>query len=282
VKRSLISTVILAAVFAGVQLSGQTSQVGTRSVEKPIEVKMRPNETQDDLIARGKFEAQREIVQEANGVSVNSITTANNGRIVSDRIKAWFKGHLTNLRWTPPEGEFVPANDGIRWKVVLRADVTPPVESTFGVKVETDPRQILIVGELMHINVTTTEDAYVYIFNIFGDGKVTALLPNKMHKDNRVRANVPLQFPSAQEDEQGIRLRATLMENQVDSEEEILVVATKQNIDLIGGDFKEAFIFKDFNPNETGSLDKLEEKLFEASRSGTAEDSVRYQIIRRR
>jgi hypothetical protein len=52
-------------------------------------------------------------------------------------------------------------------------------------------------GEAVHIFVQTSEDAYVTVFNVGPSGQAIQLFPNAFQTNNFVRANVPVEIPSA-------------------------------------------------------------------------------------
>lgn len=89
-------------------------------------------------------------------------------------------------------------------KISAQSIIVNPVAPALSVKVWTnknpDGTQIpnYQVGEKITLNVKATEDAYVYLFNVDGSGKVDQLLPNTYAAgSNFVKANTTKSFPSA-------------------------------------------------------------------------------------
>ena len=89
-------------------------------------------------------------------------------------------------------------------KISAQSIIVNPVTPDLSVRVWTDknPDGTQIpnyrVGEKINLNVQTNQDAYVYLFNVDGDGKVDQLLPNRYASGaNFVRANTVKSFPTA-------------------------------------------------------------------------------------
>ena len=89
-------------------------------------------------------------------------------------------------------------------KISAQSIIVNPVQPDVGVRVYTDKNPDgtqtpdYRVGEKITINVVTNQDAYVYLFNIDGSGKIDQLLPNRFASGaNFVKANVVKSFPAA-------------------------------------------------------------------------------------
>ncbi|AWN24202.1 S-layer protein [Deinococcus irradiatisoli] len=89
-------------------------------------------------------------------------------------------------------------------KISAQSIIVNPAQPDLGVKVWTDknPDGTKVpdykVGEKIVLNVSTTQDAYVYLFNVDGSGKVDQLLPNRFASGaNFVKANTVKSFPAA-------------------------------------------------------------------------------------
>lgn len=287
-KKLLITMCVIGVLGSGIRLRSQTAPATTansaalkvRKVEAQVEVAMNPGESQSDLRNRAVDQARREIVEKANGTSVRSITALNNAQVLLDLIHASSEGLVLNP-------EFLENGPGIQgqafiWKVRLRADVTEPrtiqQDPDFKIQINLDS-ELLRPDDRLHLTVRTTKDAYVHIFNVFADGSVTVLLPNRFHTDKHLAANTDLRFPSQAEERQGLSLVASLPKDQLDTAESIVVVATKRDVDLVQSDFKEA-VLKEFEPGSTGLLSQLALKLFNLGDSEWVQNVATYRIVR--
>ncbi|WP_293909253.1 DUF4384 domain-containing protein [Deinococcus sp.] len=88
-------------------------------------------------------------------------------------------------------------------KISAQSIIVNPVQPDVSVRVYTDKNPDgsqtpdYRVGEKITINVITNQDAYVYLFNIDGSGKIDQLLPNRFASGaNFVKANVVKSFPA--------------------------------------------------------------------------------------
>ena len=243
---------------------------------------MYANESQKDVENRALTEARVEALKKVNGVRVNSMSVVENHRLLVDLITAATEGHILGEE----KIDSVPVvTDGrFKWRVHYLFEVAPPRElhfdPSFKVRVAID-RTVLVPGDPLRFTVTTSKDAYIHVFDVLADHSVAVLLPNSLHRDKRVSANVPLTFPSPAEEQRGIRLLASLPPNQIDATEEIVVIATKDDVDLIETDFREA-VFKTFENGNNVLVDKLYRKLFQLPDSGWIQDVAPYRIVGKR
>jgi hypothetical protein len=51
-------------------------------------------------------------------------------------------------------------------------------------------------GDELNVTVTSGEPGYLYLLDCVPSGEVRCLFPNRVQKDNRIRANQPVQIPS--------------------------------------------------------------------------------------
>lgn len=90
---------------------------------------------------------------------------------------------------------------------------------------ENDPKKrIYYLDDDIYINVKTTCDCYVHIFNLDSNGDLTMLLPNNDCKNNKLKANTYFTFPV--EEDASIQLQPPL------GKDIIKVIATLAPIDF--------------------------------------------------
>ncbi len=85
-------------------------------------------------------------------------------------------------------------------------------------------RNVYKEGDPLVIDVRTSKDSYLYVFNIAPDQSVSVLLPNKNLKDNFVKKSTLVQVPPKKS---GVTYRATLLPEQESFQEIIKIIAIK-------------------------------------------------------
>lgn len=245
---------------------------------------------ENETIAEGRRhalnEARRNAIGKANGIEVTGKTIVENLQLAVDLVAAYEEGLIVSeeILESRPEVLSLGGNHFINWNVRLRAQVTPPRkvrhDPDFQARVDIN-KSVFTEGETMTITVKPTRDAYLHIFNVGADGSVTTLVPNRYHRDKFVRAGTSFRFPSADEERQGIRLTAALAENSASSEEKITIIATRQDIDLVGTDFQEA-VFKVYDGKTTGLITNLNQKLSALADTDWVQDVTAYRIFKRK
>lgn len=278
--RKLILIQCGAAVFAlGLRIwaQGAGQEPELRPAVAEVELPLGEKETKTDLMNRARNQARAEALANANGVRIDSMTAVNNGKVLLDLVNASARGILVNETFTE-----LPPSDSFRYRVKFEGKALPPrqihLDPSFTVKVAVDQDGVFRPGDLMHLTIRSTADASIHVFNVFADGSVTVLIPNRYHTDKTIRANTDLVFPSPAEEQQGIKLKAALLPNQKDASESIVVIATKEPVDLVGSDFKEA-ILKEFDASNTGGITQLALKLLRLGDAAWTQSVETYRIV---
>ena len=244
------------------------------------------NETLAEGRRNAMNDARRNAIAKANGTEVTGKTIVENSQVAVDLVAAYEEGLIVNEQILEDKPEVVSGGGKyfINWIIRLQAQVTKPR------KIRHDPnfratidvgKPVFTEGDNMAITVKPTRDSYIQIFNVGADGAVTALVPNRYHRDKLVRAGAAFRFPSMEEERQGIRLTATLSDNATSSEEKITVIATLRDVDLVGTDFQEA-IFKVFDGKTTGLITNLNQKLSALADTEWVQDTTAYKIFKRK
>jgi len=125
----------------------------------------------------------------------------------------------------------------------------------------------------MIINVKSTKDCYIYIFNILSDETVTTLMPNQYSNDNFLSRNDSLIIPS----KGGVinRLRIDIPEGTKQATELIMILAIKANKDSMKKDFN--LIMGDYNM----ALNELMEFIIDFPMNQVAQLNLPYVIKER-
>jgi hypothetical protein len=90
-------------------------------------------------------------------------------------------------------------------------------------------------GDKMTIEITSTKDCYIYVFNIWSDETVGMLLPNQYMDENFLGKGKTLQFPPKEGKISGFKVG--LLENTTQATEMIIVLAIKAEKIGVNKDF---------------------------------------------
>lgn len=194
-----------------------------------------PAEAQALAIRRARNSA----VEMVCGVRIQSETLVENLVLQSDFIHQVSYGRIIN-------------EEILQWDVILDQDepTKPPEISYFvsmkvGVqeeKGEPDPfykvnvklnKSVYESGEEMVISVSATMGGYLTVLNFSADDTVTLLFPNKLRKDNKIKAQQNFQIPSPQDREQLIKFQVATLPGHKKDTEYIKVISTRGPIDLL-------------------------------------------------
>jgi hypothetical protein len=134
-------------------------------------------------------------------------------------------------------------------------------------------RQSLVAGEELKITVQASSDSYVHLFGIDSQGIVTVLFPNRYRRNNFIKAREVLAFPSPDD---RFDLKPVLPPNLTEVQEMVSVVATRQKIDLVGSDFKEAD--RVYGTGDSGVYQSLMQKLDRLSKADWTQETASYRI----
>jgi hypothetical protein len=243
------------------------------------------NQTLGEAKRAALNEALRKAVEKANGVQITGKTVLENSQVAVDLVQAFAEGLIVDQEIIDNRPEVMGTGGKffVNWKVRVKARVTPPKVVRHDPNFTTDvslEKSVFTEGENLVLSVTATRDAYIHVFNVGSDGAVTTLVPNRYHRDKLVRAGTTFRFPSADEQRQGIRLTATLPAGMPSSEEKVTVIATRQDVDLVGTDFQEA-VFKVYDGQTTGLITSLNEKLSKLADADWFQDVAAYRIFKR-
>jgi len=119
---------------------------------------------------------------------------------------------------------------GCRYAAHIRACIVPLTDhSDKGFKVDvTLNRTRFVDGDEGLIQVTTTRDAYLYIYSVDVDWNAAMLFPNDFVPDNHMKAGQAFAFPSEDLKRRGVRVKARLPAGATVSAEMIRVIASKE------------------------------------------------------
>jgi hypothetical protein len=97
-------------------------------------------------------------------------------------------------------------NELLKYQVKLKA-VVEPTRGERNPALSLDlsvNRNVLKSGEQLVITARSSENGYLYLFDFLADNSVLLMFPNPISPDNAIKANRPLQIPTATEQKRGI------------------------------------------------------------------------------
>lgn len=123
----------------------------------------------------------------------------------------------------------LPGCRGCRFAATIKSCILPvPEQSDKGFRVDVDlSRTRWVVGDEGWIRVTSTKDAFLYLYNVDLEGNASLLFPNDYAQENRVTAGEPLIYPSEELRRRGLQLMAGLRPGATMSAEMIRAIASK-------------------------------------------------------
>lgn len=251
------------------------------AVDKWIEVTAEAvngeNETLEQGFRRALDTARRDALEKGVGVEVSGQTLTYNNQVVEDLIKTLARGYVIEEKLLAKKRYM--HGDSLVHQVKLRAHVVAP-------KAERDPgfnltakldRFTYKVGDKVRVDITSSRDAYLNVFSVADDGSVGALLPNRLGTPNKLTANQPFIFPPA--NQPGLKLEAGLPNGVNKQTERLKLIATRQPVNLLQGQFKEN-IGTFYGPKDTGLLETLLRQLVQIDAKEIAETTLLYHIER--
>jgi hypothetical protein len=94
----------------------------------------------------------------------------------------------------------------------------------------------------LELQVTSSKDCHLTIFNIMSDGNVATIFPNKYRENNFLKANQKFNLPNANEKEFGLKFELNLLPNKQEDTEIIKIIATKYPINFkVNSNFQNAY-----------------------------------------
>lgn len=252
------------------------------SSEVTGEVFIEGNLTIDEAQSLCRNRAKAKAIEEVAGVSllremfvVDYIKVAD---FIRGQTNAWVK-EVKDERWDDPISVRKAANSPPvpKLRVHLKALVLvdKEVQRDFSVKLKLN-ESIFRNGDEMIITVKSSHDCYLTVLNILSDEKVTVLIPSKYQGNRFVKKGVPYVLPDK---ETMSKQRILKMYNTTGTptvREAILVLATKNDVDLIEGDFVTGDMREYSKP--TGLFRDLLEKMMDIAPRDRAMDMQYYEI----
>jgi len=196
-----------------------------------------PEEAQNLALKR----ARQNAIEEVCGVSVQAETLIHNNMLAADFIHSVSYGRIISeeiLRWdvdVAPESKRRPPS--VAYRVSIKARVKPEKgkpDPYYQVNVKLN-KKVYHSGDEMIIRVKATKPSYISVLNFAADGSVILLYPNRLRKNNYVKALKQYQIPSEADRNDVLKLQVSTLPGHRKDTEFIKVIATRQPIHLLDG-----------------------------------------------
>lgn len=246
-------------------------------IEVSAEVVNGENETLEQGFRRAVDTARRDALEQGVGVEVSGQTLTYNNQVVEDLVKTLARGYVIDEKLLSKKR--VMKGDSLVHQVKMRVHVVAPKaerDPNFNLTAKLD-RSTYKVGDLVRVDITSTRDAYLNVFSVADDGSVGALLPNRLGTPNKLTANQPFVFPPA--NQKNLKLEVGLPQGVNKQTERLKLIATRQPVDLLQGQFKEN-IGTFYSAKDTGLLETLLRQMVQIDAREIAETTLLYTIER--
>ena len=196
-----------------------------------------PEEAQNQALRRARHNA----IEKVCGVSVQAETFIHNnmlaadfihsvsyGRIIDEEILSWDADVTRESKRRPPS---------VAYRVTIKARVKPEKgkpDPYYQVNVKLN-KKVYRSGDEMIIRVKATKPSYISVLNFAADGSVILLYPNRLRKNNYVKALKRYEIPSKADRNDVLKLQVSTLPGHTKDTEFIKVIATRQPIHLLDG-----------------------------------------------
>ena len=139
-------------------------------------------------------------IEKATGVRVASSSLVQDGTILADLIRTYFRGFIVKekVEWLPiSQNQVSPDRPPIpEYRVRINADVAIPegVARPTGLSAKLNSR-LFRKGEKARLEIVTEKESRVAVFNFTADDQVVMLFPHIFEKENMTSPGKPFKFP---------------------------------------------------------------------------------------
>ena len=195
-----------------------------------------PNEAKRILLEN----MRSELLKQVNGVEINSANIMernSDGKAKFDIFnEESVNGVILEEKIISEKKDFKNNNFIINMEVQMKVGKPKGEEdSTYKLRVD-GIKTIYNQGDKLSMNIEVSKDSYIYIFIKDEDNKIYQYYPNKYQKDNLLKGKNILTFPKKELFD--IELSS---ENGNDTLENIIVLATKEPINLLGFEYEKDY-----------------------------------------
>ncbi|MDO9529695.1 MAG: DUF4384 domain-containing protein [Syntrophales bacterium] len=187
--------------------------------------------------------ARRAAIEKASGVKVHGLSVVYNYQLISDLISAFSKGLIVKEEVLMDDLKADGKN--VTYFIRIKAHVKPLEHKKPGsfriVKAEVfragetsnTKNPVFQNNDEIQIRVGVNSDLFLNIFSVSQDGRITKLLPNRYFKNDRASTDRDFIFPDDIQRVTGLKLRVHSPKSLSSALETILIVATKEKVELL-------------------------------------------------
>ncbi len=247
---TVIVPVLLLVLFKG---WAEYAEAGTTAKKAQIKIVRAEGEavlgadtTRAQAEAIALNEARRRALEKV-GVLVRSETILYNSKLVSDLVVASTRGLIVKERILKKRWDVAGGGTPV-YRVTLEAHIKPlELKKRGSLRVlrlaVTEPGKrgspkspVFHNGEEIQIRVRVNSRAYLNIFNVAQDGRITKLFPNRYVDMKPLPPGVEFVFPDDELRTIGLKLRVKTPEGLKRAVESVLVIATKEKVDFLASE----------------------------------------------
>src|SRR3990172_1240780 len=189
-----------------------------------------PDEARQTAINRARISA----IESKTGVRVHGSTIVKDYQLLADMVQTLSQGYITDekiIKWE--QGLFQESQDKApltTYKVQLSACVAGVGEKDPYFKIDAKlNKPVFIEGEEATMTIKTSRDAYLHIFNLTADDRISPIAPSITLPIIPIKANKEFKFPP-----EGFGLLISVIKDKKRSSECFIILATKEPFDFIG------------------------------------------------
>lgn len=216
-------------------LLAQSGETETTTVTVTETYAIPPDESRREAEGILRKRARRGAVEKALGVNVQVADVMMQSESGNDLFESYQRliRNVVNGRIVDEEKPDFSLRDGntlvARYTATVAEDGGKP-DPDFGIEAGAN-RKAFTVGEEIELEVTPTQPAYITVFSITEDDRVSVLFPNRYMTDNRVDAHTTRTIPNRQERQvMSFALQPHLERPDEPYSELLFLVATKSDI----------------------------------------------------
>jgi hypothetical protein len=229
---------------------------GCTWVESEATVVVGENESNHQARAAAIAEAEQTAMRDFLGVHVRSRfldfqheSLKNQANLTESILQTTRQGRVMDEKILEKGRKDLPSCEGCNYYVKLQvclAPLTEDADKDFRVELKLS-RLRFEEGDEAKISVTTTRDAYIYLYDVGMDWETSMIAPNEHVKQIKLDAGQTFEYPNDEARRNGVKLIAMLPESRPPvSAETIRVIASKvpltaKMMELNGGSFMEIY-----------------------------------------
>ncbi len=234
---------------------------------------------------RGSLDAAKRLaVEKAVGTFVIGSTVVRNFQLADDLVHAINRGVVVEHQILG-QGINDLKGSGLLYQTRIKAKVRAiPAERRGSFVVTVDLNRLSFMdGDEARLRILSSEDGYLYIFNVTQDEHITVLAPNRYVPETKIQGGNEYFFPNDSLQAKGVKLKTWVLPGRKQSVEKIKVIVTRKPVSLLKGKVAEGIypvsgVFQEFKPNETAFLTDLLRVLSLLDPAEWAEATAVYEV----